>query len=285
MKNKQIIQLLLLVSVVYTQSLAQAPSSADHKFYIKAYAGDDLIAPGSLRSSSSSYSMNNGNSFSTSNTGLGAGLRFGGGVGFIVNEFINLGIDADYLKDKKINGSTTDATNSEYLFYSQTTTSSVLSIIPNITFKALSKPTYYIYNRLGLILTANTKIESKFYDSVVSTQTDILTADTKYSYSINLGVQFAIGIQFNLTKNVRGFAEIVGNYLPASPASSTEKYTQIEPGVDNNSNYQYKYLKSGDFNSVSTQNSTGGENVTSNQSLMTQNINSIGINIGLAFRF
>jgi hypothetical protein len=216
---------------------------------------------------------------------LGAGFRFGGAVGFIVNEFINLGIDADFLKGKKISGSTTDISNSEYSFYSQTTTSSVLSIIPNITFKALSKPTYYIYNRLGLILTANTKIESKLYDSVVSTQTDVVTADTKYSYPINLGVQFAIGIQFNLSRNMRGFAEIVGNYLPASPSSSTGKYSQVEPGVNNNSNYQYKYLKSGDFNSVSTQNNSGGVNVSSNQPLITQNINSIGINIGLAFRF
>ena len=121
--------------------------------YIKIYGFYSLLTPGSqVESSSSSISTGTTtSSFKTNSKGLGSGPRAGVGIGAIVSEFINIGIDAELLFGADL---TTDNTykGSNYTYTSTNkTTFRVLSIIPNITFKALSRPSYYIYNRLGLV--------------------------------------------------------------------------------------------------------------------------------------
>ncbi|WP_245859931.1 hypothetical protein [Spirosoma aerolatum] len=122
-------------------------------FYIKLYGFYGLLTPGSQVTTSytSGQSGMTNTGFKNNATGLGAGPRAGIGVGVIVSEFINLGIDADMLFGSTL----TTENNYKGSNYTSTGTTSttlrVLSITPNITFKALSRPAYYIYNRLGLV--------------------------------------------------------------------------------------------------------------------------------------
>ena len=97
--------------------------------------------------------------------GLGDGFKYGFGGAYILNDFINLGIDFDYFKStiKKNRDSSyfkdANAGNGimdEYSYMERNTISyeaTLLSITPNITFKAISRPKWFLYNKLGMVIT------------------------------------------------------------------------------------------------------------------------------------
>lgn len=280
------ISILLVVLAVIGTSAAVAQSGNGSKFYIKGYGGYGILTPGSYKGNSPVSDYSN---FATGNLGAGAGVHFGGGLGYVINDFLNAGIDAEYMNGKLHSSSAADNSN-EYSFFSQKINYSVTDIIPNITFKALSKPNYYIYTRVGLIIAATTKIEFTNYDSSLEKgngEVFITNGDEKYAFHINLGVQTAVGVQFRITEKLRGFAELVANILPASPVSSKQKYVDSSYSKSYSSpsttfNYTYTYQKSGSYDPVT---SNGGYDITKNLPSITQNINYIGINIGVALRF
>ncbi len=265
-------------------------------FYIKIYGGYGLLTPGSnfLTASTSSVGGGSNSSFTSSNIGLGAGLHFGGGLGVVLNDFLNVGVDAEYLKGRDVSISSTFANSPYYSSFSQLLTHTVLSIIPNITFKALSKPNYYFYTRIGVVVAITTNLESTSRDSTFNasggnTYVYLTDGDQKFTYNVNIGAQVAVGVQFRITQILRGFAEISGNYLPASPTSSTSTFKNqyiVNGGAPATANYNYNftYSKSG---SDDFQSSTNGNTTTASETLprITHNINYIGLNIGLVLRF
>jgi len=156
------------------------------------------------------------------------------------------------------------------------------SIIPNITFKALSKPGYLIYTRIGILITAQTKSSSIVYDSsdlIINHPNPIVASNTNttYTYSVNVGVQAALGLQFHITGNLRGFVELVGNYLPITPTSSTAV------AVINNYNSGPTFVST---STTTTQTSykKSGNTGNNEQNSMAYNVNYIGLNIGVALR-
>jgi len=276
--------LLMTILILGTISNVSAQTETKSKFYVKAFGGYGVLSPGSYKLTSVSDTT-----FSSGKTGMGQGLHFGGGIGFTVNDFLNLGVDAEYLKGAKLTaGSINNSTPGFYSSSKDTVRYTILSIIPNITFKALSKPSYFIYTRIGIIITATTNSSFLEKDSF-PTPTPIgledqnaRTNSTKFNYNVNLGVQAALGIQFRVVGNLRGFVELVGNYLPVSPSSSdlssfTVKYNFGSNAIiSDNSNNPTKshtnYVQAG--------------NTTSNEApKMVFNVNYIGLNLGLAFRF
>lgn len=303
MTNRKNHYFLVLLTALFFADLANAQkppapaASTNANFYVKVYGGYGLLTPGSYLIQPSTTNNGTGNStFSSSAIGVGAGLHYGGGIGFIASDFINLGVDADYLNGKKLTETSSFTNvNTPYANYSETINHSVLSIIPNITFKALSKPSYYIYNRIGLVLSINTKLNVNYSDTVSSTSggntfNDRYIYEYTYKFGLNLGVQAAIGVQFNIAGNLRGFAEIVGNYLPTKPTTAkvVNTYIQSENGVaqpTSINNYNYTYKKSGTFSNTSTPNSTNGYDYNYTEPPTVFNINYIGINIGVAYKF
>jgi hypothetical protein len=298
---KKIFPSIIIFLTVSVLAWCQQPTGPKPKdpssniFYIKIYGGYGILTPGSnfLTASTSSVGGGSNSSFTSSNIGLGAGLHFGGGLGFILNDFLNVGVDAEYLKARDISISSTYANSPYYSSFSQLLTHTVLSIIPNITFKALSKPTYYFYTRIGVVIAVTTNLENTSRDSTFNasggnTYVYRTDGDQKFAYNINFGAQVAVGIQFRITQMLRGLVEISGNYLPASPSSSTATFKSqyiVNSGAPAtvNYNYNYTYSKSGNDN---FQSSTNGNTTTASETLpkIIQNINYIGINVGLAIR-
>jgi hypothetical protein len=276
------------------QPKVEAPSSSI--IYVKIYGGYGLLTPGSniLTASTSAIGGGSSSAFANSKVGLGAGLHFGGGVGVILNDFLNVGVDAEYLKADNISVNSTFSNSPYYSTQSQLLTHSTLSIIPNITFKAFSKPTYYFYTRLGLMIDIQTKLELTGQDSTYTSSMGntyiYLTkdGDQKYAYNLNLGAQVAVGIQFRISEILRGFAEVAGSFLPVSPSTLKWTFTNqnsVNGGMPNTTNYIYNftYAKSGNNQLMS---STSGNTVTTSETSakITQNINSVGLNIGLVVR-
>lgn len=258
-----------------TAAAPRNPKATEAPFYAKIYGLYGLLTPG-VQISHGELQSPDGSvfTFKTANKGLGAGPRAGIGLGFIVSDFINLGIDADILfgRDLSITNSYRDgrATYGN----TETTTLKVVSVIPNITFKALSRPAYYIYNRLGLVggvvldyKTVNSALEQ--VNNGGSSKT--FESTSKYTKnSLALGYQAALGIQFRLSQAIRGFAEIVA-YNQSFKPKRLEEVNSIKTSVT-------------EFND---QGSIVGATATRPGKDLSFNVpmNSISVGAGLVFRF
>jgi hypothetical protein len=279
MNTKKIVVLSIFSLLIAGLAMAQVEKKSN--FYVKGFGGYGLLTPGSFKPTNSSDS-----SFASGKTGMGKGLHFGGGIGFTVSDFLNVGVDAEYLHGNNLIARNL-AHNPGY-YNNDTITYTILSIIPNITFKALSRPSYFIYTRIGVIFTASTHTTWNQNDSSASPSglgffyQDATKNHTNYNYGINLGVQAALGVQFMIKANLRGFVEIVGNYLPISPnTSDLSSYTiRYAPGggiklSDNSATptvTHTSYVQSGNF-------------ANNQQAKLAYNVNYIGANIGLVYRF
>ena len=313
--TKGIIFAVLISSIVCSSVMAQVETGS--KVYIKIYGGYGLLTPGSYRLESTSYNTTGSTTTGTatiSKTGFGSGPKFGGGIGFIVSDFLNIGVDAEYFSGTKVSSTSSYNESSSgytYLSTSQTQfTYTCISISPHVIFKALSKPNYLIYNKLGIFLNLPFNLNESSSDTASDVQTsyfsNIKDNDVNtYKMNLNVGLNVALGIQFRLTEKLRGFAEIFGNYLVLSPKSSLETYTEkvdAQNGVNPEThdiyvyNDSYTYIKSGTINSSSTSGATSvnGQGYTVHPTTNTStetvnyntfNMNSIGLNIGIAYRF
>ncbi|MEO6547356.1 MAG: hypothetical protein ABIN94_05130 [Ferruginibacter sp.] len=168
--------------------------------------------------------------------GLGDGFRFGGGIAYVANDFINLGVDVDYFKSsinklrdssyREIKGSGPVGQVDDYSYkenLSLTYKTSILTITPAITFKAISKPKWFIYNKIGIVLTFNpnnVEIDSNsiaIRQGIQGVYSDSLVKEVrKYEWMMNkpaAGFMGAFGIQFKLIKRLRGFAEIQFSHI------------------------------------------------------------------------
>ncbi|MBC3788317.1 hypothetical protein [Spirosoma utsteinense] len=267
---------------VMSETAPRQPKATESPVYIKLYGLYGLLTPG-VQISHSELQSPDGTVFifKTANKGIGAGPRAGAGLGFIVSDFINLGIDADVLFGTALEVDDNYGSDSYTYTNSTTTTLKVLSIIPNITFKALSRPAYYIYNRLGLVggIVLDYKIINNglgLYDFGL-TATDMAT--TNYTKNtLALGYQAALGIQFRLSQRLRGFAEVVAYNQSFKPkrleVSSTNTF-----GEDITTNFATIELTDQGSNVSATSTQTG--------QLQRFNVamNSVGVGVGLSFRF
>src|ERR1700681_2620173 len=103
LKNISILSFLLMTGLV---NQAQIETSSS-KFYVKAYGGYGLFQPGSYKLYSAIV-MPSGDitgTVSQSKQGLGSGIRFGGGIGVIASDFLNIGIDVEYLSGTELKSS------------------------------------------------------------------------------------------------------------------------------------------------------------------------------------
>lgn len=281
MKNLLLTALLLVtVSLLTAQDAVSdqfepSPSAPDYfkadesnasPVYFKLYTMYGFMTPGStgvtsFENDSQSYK------FTVNKKGYGAGLRAGAGLGFVVNEFINIGVDADMLWGSKIVASVNDGS------YSSTTTynNQIASIIPHIVLKALSNANFTIYNRTGLIV--GIPLDFSF-ETNETAGTDVYNRKYDYTTSTALGYQTALGIQINLGDHLRLLGELVIDQITVKPLSLSSDYyllngnTVLEP-------YEVEYLDEGDYSALDPYQSP-------TKRLF---VNSLGLGVSIAYRF
>jgi hypothetical protein len=291
------ISVFVLGMMIYCPSLFSQEKTGS-KLYLKIYGNYGFLSPGSYTSPSTNSNSGSTTTFSIQKNGLGSGPRFGGGIGVILNDFINLGIDADYLSGSKLTSSSNYVYPSGDTYnYSTEIDQKVLSIIPNVTFRAVSKPAYYIYTRLGIAIglpTVQVKTNNfQHYSSSGNVYDDTSRVTSKYTFNVGLGYQAAIGIQFNLTENLRGFVEVVANSLVLHPSklqdASNVQVQYVNGTMTANlpqSIYIYQYEKTGTYNYVSPPPPVNNTTTyTYVQPQFSMSVNSINIGIGIAYRF
>ena len=165
--------------------------------------------------------------------GLGEGFRVGAGFSYIVNDFINVGLDIDYFQStiQKIRDSTSHQTftsgNPNETLYQQRNTVSynavLLTFSPNITFKAISRPKWFIYNKVGAVIVIRpNSIEHDITDvHSKSTWAGYVKdssghSDLQYDWGIrnpSLGFMGGLGIQVRLMEQLRIFSEVQFSHI------------------------------------------------------------------------
>jgi len=283
MNNKRNFLLFLMLGA--TLLLQAQTEISESKFYIKVYGGYGLITPGSYKLVSSSNAGGASGNTSLSKTGLGAGIRAGGGIGVIISDFLNIGADVEYLSGSSLKSNTAYLPPTGYSFISQTQIKyTSLSITPHVVFKALSKPDYLIYNKFGILLNLPMNIKKTEFDSSFNNVNYSYSANKTGTYKVGLtaGLSVALGVQVRLTDKLRGFAELFGNYLVLSPTNYDENRTEVLNGKAVASDYHLIFIKNGQ-----TSNTSSGNSSTSTTSVYgnTFNMNAVGVNIGITYRF
>jgi len=192
--------------------------------------------------------------YSNPTKGLGDGFRFGMGGSYVINDFMNINLDFDYFKStiQKFRDSSSHQVNqpvsnnsADEFFYAERNTTSyaatLLSFTPSITFKAIAKPKWFLYNKLGAVITFRpnslqedrTDVQTRmgwqgFYkDSSSSTL-------KKYEWGIRnpaFGFMGAFGGQVKLKNNLRLYAELQYSHI----VFVIKKRTLTEFKVDNKS--------------------------------------------------
>lgn len=296
------------------------------KLYFKLSTGYGFLTPGSYSVQSvnhSTYYDKNGDQHDTTiqsqgGKGIGGGLRLGGGIGYVLNDFLNVGLDAEYLVGNQLSNSLTSSSDSAH-FYSTTNdrmSYNAFTLSPYVIFKALAKPKYFIYNKLGIVFTlpftlnaSGNSSSSWSYNwppgisdsSFKASSQKFSSYDGSYKTSLGIGFNVAFGINFRLTDKLRAFAELFGNFSPLSP--STSHFNTTTNQMD--SLYKDNKLSANNYNEYSTINTTyqdegltvshlvneadvpGGKSLTyeAQDKKFTINMNVIGISVGIIYRF
>ncbi|HTL09050.1 MAG TPA: hypothetical protein VL307_12350 [Chitinophagaceae bacterium] len=160
--------------------------------------------------------------------GLGEGFRVGAGFSYVLNDFINVGLDVDYFRStiSKVRdssftqvlstGAITEKSYSERYTISYDAT--LLTFTPNITLKAISRPKWFLYNKVGAVITI--RPNSVEHDSRQSTSSmqwqgfrrdSASFTDTRYEWSIrnpSFGFSGGLGAQYKITERIRVYAEV-----------------------------------------------------------------------------
>ena len=278
--------ILFSLMILATSMIQAQTENSESKFYIKVYGGYGLLSPGSYKLVSASNAGGATGNTSLSKKGLGSGIRAGGGIGVIVSDFLNIGADVEYLSGAELQSNTNYLPATGYSYISETQISySSLSITPHVIFKAISEPDYLIYNKLGLLLNLPTDLKKHQHDSSFNKGIAYTySADRAAIYKVGLtvGLNVALGVQVRLSDKLRGYGEVFGNYLVLSPTSYEEKRKEVNNGVTTDSEHRITYIKEGQ-----TSYTMNGNNSTSTVSVSGSrfNMNTLGINIGIAYRF
>jgi len=203
------------------------------KLYVKLCGGYGIFTPGSFRVNAV-YFLQDTSVKTQGKRGLGSGQRFGGGIGLVMNDFLNIGIDAEYhkgaWKENSLNARIDDLNyeirNSEIIY-------KTISLTPYVIFKALAKPNYFIYNKLGILLTLpftlstslqSTHANNQNLENNANTFIENLNSTTseQYKISLSVGLNVALGLNLKVNEKFRAFVEVFGNYSALSPVSSVK---------------------------------------------------------------
>jgi hypothetical protein len=238
--------------------------------------------------------------------GLGEGFRFGIGGSYIINDFINVGLDVDYFKSTisrhrdssyyEINSNPNPQVN-ERAYNERRTTSyktELLTFTPNITFKAISRPNFFIYNKIGAVFTFRPNSLQK--EKLTGTrrlgwqgfyQDSSFTSQTKYSWGIrnpSFGFMGGVGIQVKLQERVRGFAEVQFTHIVFRTRSRTLTSLMVNGAemADDLTVSQREIRFRKDF----TDDQSGQDpNTPTNAVVQRFPISYVGLQLGVAYRF
>jgi hypothetical protein len=186
-------------------------SEEESRFYIKGYLDYGLASPNSFKGVSN---LTANSVFKTTQKGWGQGLKVGIGGAYIINDFVNLGLDIDYFLSPKIESSASiGSAQVSTIFNGQ-----IVAFTPNITFKAIQNADFYPYSRVGITVAMPFGMTNTV--NTVSGSTAVKSINT-FKSSPALGYIAALGVRKSLSPGLKLFMELQANNLTIQPKSSS----------------------------------------------------------------
>ncbi len=239
----------------------------------------------------------------SSSKGLGDGFRYGAGLSYILNDFINIGLDVDYFKStiRKVKDSSyrevNSAASSDYTYKDRTTISydaDLLTITPSITFKAISRPKFFIYNKIGAIVTIRPNSLQRERQDISSRngwmgffKDSTAYSEKKYDWGLKnpaFGFMGSVGAQVKVTEVIRAFAEIQFSHVIFKVRSRT--LTDFEVDGKEKINTLTESERKTQFEKELTNNEWNMDpNKPSRQIAQRFPVTYIGLQIGVAYHF
>jgi hypothetical protein len=186
--------------------------------------------------------------------GLGSGARIGIGLAYIVNDYINLGVDVDYFRSTISRSRSDESVRTSGITTVQLSdfsyTADVYNISPHIVFKAISRNNMYVYTRLGATITPFYKLErlDKINIKITGPAGGLLKDSNtlkRYDVELKLPIGFfaSFGANFKLSGRIRLLLEAQYTSIIFTPIKRTVvEFT--ENGVDKlNTRFPVTYLK------------------------------------------
>jgi hypothetical protein len=294
----------LILALICLPLSSMHAQKGDSKLFLKVYGNYALPTSGSYRTTSYTSSVvNNNYTFNTVKDGLGMGLRAGVGIGIVLNDFINLGFDVENYFGPSIKSNNLYYYDNQAGLVQITNTSvdykaSIAMIGPNITFKALSQPNFFIYNRLAIKIGVMTKVTEKTNNeyneryvedaNINPNPTDHITnfkQDFEYQGGIPFGFSAALGFQIKMTDKIRFFTEVEFTQLTYNPKKKVMTLwvnndgTTVDLSTIDKIQVETEYKKS--YTIVDGQTNTNAPNP---QPTLRMPYSSIGLGIGLIYR-
>lgn len=172
-------------------------------------------------------------SYRSPKKGLGEGFRVGVGLSYILNDFINVGLDVDYfrstirkIKDSSLHQTLSTGPVSDYNYQERYTISydaTLITFTPNLTFKAIARPKWFLYNRVGAVINFrpnSIQNETQQIRSSMNWQGFIkdstATNKRRYEWGIknpSLGFMGSVGAQFKITERIRAYTELQFSHI------------------------------------------------------------------------
>ena len=307
------------------QASSDGPSNDENsKWFVRVYGSFGLATPASYQLppsiSYNSTASQRQSSFKTSKNGLGQGVRAGLGLGYIVSDFINLGIDADMYwsvgdivanygyQYSASNGAIGDSVKYQYSS-NEGVTATMINLMPNITFKAISKPNFYIYNRLGICIGLSTQVkytnvtadyQQLDYNSpnppnLLNPRTiiseNVVDKESEYRGGLSWGYFASLGVQAKLTQQLRVFAEVQAINIYYTPQKLVlTKYTlnggnRLDQPSTTTSEKETVFLAEYTTNNSQSNDDVSVTSQPTKASQVKMPFSSVGLSVGLAFRF
>lgn len=238
--------------------------------------------------------------------GLGDGFKVGGGLTYVLSDFINIGVDVDYFKTSlqktrdssyyELLATSAPGGPNEYNYNERKTVNyeeKLVTITPVITFKAFSRPKWFLYSKLGGIITL-TPGNSQTETSDISSRRGRQGATTdssasvvkKYSWSIKspaLGFLSSIGIQVKVAGRLKAYTEFQFSHIVlVAKSRSMEAYTVNNRDMLNTLPVSARELKFS--NIVSASSGTNTTDQPSQALIPRMPVTNLGVQLGLAFQ-
>lgn len=264
-----------LMAVAQQEITRRVSSQEESRLYIKGYLDYGIAMPNSFKGIPD---VNTNTLMKNSLKGWGQGLKVGLGAGYIINDFINFGLDIDYYLSPKIS-SEKSAVNSESkaVFDAQ-----IVALTPNITFKAIQNVDFYPYSRVGVTIGLPFGMTNTVDNTVlVGGKKNFIQSVYNYKSGPAFGYLAALGVRKSLTPGFKLFAEIQANNLTIQPKTASLTSYQ-ENGTDQLSTLTVAQKEIQFTDNVSNANNP---NQATQQNKTPFLISRICIQFGLTFRF
>lgn len=165
--------------------------------------------------------------------GLGQGFRIGAGISYIINDFVNVGMDLDYFqstisktRDSSFYQVQSGAPMNEFTYkekFKISYNATLLTITPNIMIKAISRPKYFIYNKVGIVFTFRpNSLQTETTDGSYTMGWQGFYRDSSartertYEWGIrnpSVGFMGGIGSQVRVSERIRVFGEMQFSHI------------------------------------------------------------------------